>query len=220
MWHPDTICRLWIHEAQCIFYDRLINEDVSVDYDDLYAKPVIFADFFKPDLEEIRDFPKLTSVLNDVLDVYNVSFIAHMHVVFFLDAVQHISHLEMPRGETACSASVFINCLLTVCKQSNSTDLHILHLNEHIWLICYYYCYLVILIVIEYLTVAFAIAFLWLGNARSSLWLSWPGLACLSIQTNRGYCISDLREDMKKFMRTTGAYCGTAALDNARSHGW
>ena len=96
------------------------------------SQPVIFADFFKPDLEEIRDFPKLTSVLNDVLDVYNVSLIAHMHVVLFLDAVQHISHLEMPRGETACSASVFINCLLTVCKQSNSTDLHILHLNKHI----------------------------------------------------------------------------------------
>ena len=121
----DVFARLWVHECMRIFYDRLINEDdqqwfqklmvelvsrhlkMPMSHEDLFAKPIVFADFLKPDAdpkfyEEVRDLPKLTSVLNDLLDNYNVTFPTQMNLVFFIDALSHavrISRiLRQPRG--------------------------------------------------------------------------------------------------------------------------
>jgi len=124
---PDNqvFSRLWVHECMRIFYDRLINRDdqawfrdlmiglcsrhlkMSFSMEDLFAKPIVFADFLKPDAdprfyEEVRDLPKLTAVLNDLLDNYNVTFPTQMNLVFFEDALAHtvrISRiLRQPRG--------------------------------------------------------------------------------------------------------------------------
>jgi dynein heavy chain len=77
--------KLWVHESMRIFYDRLINEEdqiwfkktacelanrhmkVSTSVEELFAKPIIFADFLKPDAdprfyEEVADVGKLTTV--------------------------------------------------------------------------------------------------------------------------------------------------------------
>lgn len=124
---PDTLvfARLWVHESMRIFYDRLINQEdqawfrdmmlglcsrhlkMSFSMEDLFTKPIVFADFLKPDAdprfyEEVKDLTKLTAVLNDLLDNYNMAFPTQMNLVFFEDALTHtvrISRiLRQPRG--------------------------------------------------------------------------------------------------------------------------
>jgi dynein heavy chain len=123
--NADTFSRLWVHETMRIFYDRLINSEdqqwfqklmvellsrhmrMSVSQEDLFAKPIVFADFLRPDAdprfyEEIKDLVKLTTVLNDLLDNYNMSFPTQMNLVFFEDALTHTARisriLRQPRG--------------------------------------------------------------------------------------------------------------------------
>ena len=121
----DTFAKLWVHECQRIFYDRFINfEDqewfkkcisenvsrhlkVSLSEGDLFDKPIVFADFLKPDAdpkfyEDVPDLNKLTGVLNDLLDNYNAEFPTQMNLVFFEDALTHAARisriLRQPRG--------------------------------------------------------------------------------------------------------------------------
>ena len=53
--------------------------------------------------EEVKDLPKLTGVLNGILDNYNMIFPTQMNLVFFVDALSHavrISRiLRQPRGK-------------------------------------------------------------------------------------------------------------------------
>ena len=174
----DTWARLWVHECQRIFYDRLINVDdqnwfkkaicetltrhlkMPMNEDDLFKKPIVFAEFLKPDAdprfyEEIPDLGKLTSVLNDQLDNYNATFPTQMNLVFFEDAMTHtvrISRvLRQPRG----------NAMLIGVGGSGKQSL-----------------------------------------TKISAFVS--NMQCLSIEINRGYGIKEFREDIKKFMLKTG----------------
>ena len=69
--------------------------------------------------EEVRDLPKLTSVLNDILDNYNVTFPTQMNLVFFVDALSHavrISRiLRQPRGEAVTVLILFVILTGVVC---------------------------------------------------------------------------------------------------------
>jgi dynein heavy chain len=120
-----TFARLWVHECQRIFYDRFINSEdqqwfekvivenvsrhlkVSADSSDFFGQPIVFANFLKPDAdpkfyEDVRDLNKLTAVLDDLLDNYNVEFPTQMNLVFFQDALTHTAKiariLTQPRG--------------------------------------------------------------------------------------------------------------------------
>lgn len=123
----STFVSLWVHESMRIFYDRLINDDdqnwfknlivelssrhlkMPLSQNELFAKPIVFADFLKPELEpadrlyeEVKDLGKLSHVLNDLLEEYNVTFPTRMNLVFFIDALIHTARisriLRQPRG--------------------------------------------------------------------------------------------------------------------------
>ena len=82
--------------------------------------------------EEVKDLPKLTGVLNDILDNYNMTFPTQMNLVFFVDALSHavrISRiLRQPRGKVrggswnlrSCSRPFFV---LYDCKECQILDL-------------------------------------------------------------------------------------------------
>eukprot|EP01039_Chlorochromonas_danica_P005727 gene5727-6311_t len=174
----EVFTRLWVHECQRIFYDRLINKEdqawfqkmmvelcsrflrMSMSQEDLFNKPIVFVDFLRPDAEvrfyeEIRDLPKLTSILNDLLDNYNMTFPSQMNLVFFEDALTHTARisriLRQPRG----------NAMLVGVGGSGKQSL-----------------------------------------TRMAAFVA--NMACLSIEINRGYGINEFREDIKKFMLKTG----------------
>lgn len=69
--------------------------------------PIMFVDYLKPgaevrNYEFVKEFNRLEGILDDYLDEYNVSFPTQMGLVFFKDAVLHISRmariLRQPRG--------------------------------------------------------------------------------------------------------------------------
>lgn len=124
---PVAMFRLFCHESLRVFHDRLIdNTDkkyfcdilsqmASKHFNQDYAaetfekKPIIFGDFMKMGAEpkdrvyeDIKDSAKLMKVLNDYLDDYNMSCPKEMKLVFFLDAIQHVSRIarmvRQPRG--------------------------------------------------------------------------------------------------------------------------
>jgi len=125
----DTLAKLWCHEAMRVFCDRLIDDtdrkyftqmlcdEVKIklkmpwDHAMLFEneeQKLIYGDYFKVGVsredrkyEEIVDTKKLSSVFTDYLDEYN-SENKEMRLVFFWDAVEHISRLcrvlRQPRG--------------------------------------------------------------------------------------------------------------------------
>ena len=174
----ETFARLWVHECQRIFYDRFINNEdqdwfkkvaleqvsrhlkVSATEEDYFEKPIVFANFLKPDAdpkfyEDVKDLVKLTAVLDDQLDNYNVTFPTQMNLVFFQDALTHTARigriLAQPRG----------NAMLIGVGGSGKQSL-----TKMASFVC--------------------------------------GMSCLSIEINRGYGITEFREDIKKFMIKTG----------------
>ncbi|XP_053147968.1 dynein axonemal heavy chain 6 isoform X2 [Hemicordylus capensis] len=112
------IFRLFCHECQRVFHDRLIcTEDkqyfysiladmaskhfgVSVDPDSFVSKPIIFGDYIKPGAdkadrlyEELTDIQKIMGVLQDYLDDYNITTAKEVKLVFFQDAIEHVSRI-------------------------------------------------------------------------------------------------------------------------------
>jgi dynein heavy chain len=121
----DTMVRLWIHETARCFHDRLINDNdkewfneriikllgdnlsVRWDYNEVFVKRnIMFGDWFRPGLErmyeEATDPKKVGKLLDDFLDESNSSSPNRMNLVFFEDAVKHISRIvriiRQPRG--------------------------------------------------------------------------------------------------------------------------
>ncbi|KAG1666392.1 hypothetical protein FOA52_006501 [Chlamydomonas sp. UWO 241] len=128
---PDahtTLTRLWVHENMRVFHDRLVcDEDKrhfttmlhdllrqkfgsKEEHDELFVDQSIhFGDYMRMGVpfedrvyEEAKDHVRLLTLLGDYLDEYNMSSKAPMRLVFFADAVQHISRiariLRQPRG--------------------------------------------------------------------------------------------------------------------------
>ncbi|GBG29459.1 Dynein heavy chain 1, axonemal [Hondaea fermentalgiana] len=126
---PDTFALLFMHESMRVFHDRLINiEDkrwfttllielvnrqlkLSMTHEKVFESdwPIMFCDFLRPGLafdermyEVAKDQAKVEQVLEDNLDEYNMSNPTQMNLVFFGDAIEHISRIariiRQPRG--------------------------------------------------------------------------------------------------------------------------
>ncbi|KAK3599709.1 hypothetical protein CHS0354_037182 [Potamilus streckersoni] len=112
------IFRLFCHEAQRVFHDRLINNEdktyfygilaemaskhfgETVEPDSFSTNPIIFGDFMKMGVErkdriyeELSDTKKLYNILQDYLDDYNMQSSKEMKLVFFMDAIEHVSRI-------------------------------------------------------------------------------------------------------------------------------
>jgi dynein heavy chain len=119
--------KLFCHECQRVFHDRLINREdktyfntilsemssrffsMDVTPESFEEKPIIFGDFIKMGAskedkmyENLADMKKVNHVLNEYLDDFNMSSSKEMKLVFFLDAVEHVSRIarmtRQPRG--------------------------------------------------------------------------------------------------------------------------
>ena len=118
----DSLIRLWCHEGARVFRDRLISEEDSDWYNDatlhqlhtalgakLWEKPdfvdCLYGDFMTrtdKEYKELKDRSKVQEILVEYLEEYNVTFPSRMELVFFRDAVNHVSRiarmLSQPRG--------------------------------------------------------------------------------------------------------------------------
>ncbi|CAH8607094.1 unnamed protein product [Heterobilharzia americana] len=114
----QTISRLFYHEAQRVFHDRLINQEdkqffnqilsdmaskyfgESIGPETFTKSPILFGDFLKPGTpraerlyEEFCDIEKLKSLLMDYLDDYNLVMSKDVKLVFFVDAIEHVCRI-------------------------------------------------------------------------------------------------------------------------------
>ncbi|XP_019373751.1 PREDICTED: dynein heavy chain 6, axonemal [Gavialis gangeticus] len=112
------VFRLFSHECQRIFHDRLINSEdkqyfhsilsemaskhfgIPVDPEYFLNKPIIFGDFLKFGAdkadriyEDLTNMEKIVTVLQDYLDDYNITNAKETKLVFFQDAIEHVSRI-------------------------------------------------------------------------------------------------------------------------------
>ena len=122
--NADVFTRLWIHESMRCFHDRLISQEdrlwftnqicsllkrkfsLSWTHEELFEKePIMFVDYIRPEEDIYEQSPgidKLSALLSDYLEEYNMTSSNPMKLVFFRDAILHISRisriLRQPRG--------------------------------------------------------------------------------------------------------------------------
>ncbi len=123
--NPETMIRLWVHECQRCFEDRLVNSTdklwctqklaillsknfgSDMKHDTIFKKrPIAFCDFMNEGdrmYEEVKEPEKLIEALESRLGDYNAEMPSNqMNLVFFDDAVKHISRIariiRQPRG--------------------------------------------------------------------------------------------------------------------------
>ncbi|KAL6467190.1 hypothetical protein MHYP_G00249940 [Metynnis hypsauchen] len=114
----NQIFRLFCHECQRVFHDRLINNEdksyfntmlsemagkhfsISLEPSYFAKQPIIFGDFIKVGVdkadrvyEDLMDMEKIRNVLQDYLDDYNMTFAKETKLVFFQDAIEHVSRI-------------------------------------------------------------------------------------------------------------------------------
>uniref|UniRef100_A0A452TJF6 Dynein axonemal heavy chain 6 n=1 Tax=Ursus maritimus TaxID=29073 RepID=A0A452TJF6_URSMA len=112
------IFRLFCHECQRVFHDRLINNEdkhyfhtiltemankhfgIAIGLEYFLNKPIIFGDFIKFGADKIDriyddmpDMEKIANVLEDYLDDYNLVNPKEVKLVFFQDAIEHVSRI-------------------------------------------------------------------------------------------------------------------------------
>uniref|UniRef100_A0A8D3CE91 Dynein, axonemal, heavy chain 6 n=1 Tax=Scophthalmus maximus TaxID=52904 RepID=A0A8D3CE91_SCOMX len=96
----NQIFRLFCHECQRVFHDRLINNQDKTYFNTIvsemanfrvYADNTTFIYPFYRLYEDLTDMSKIRTVLQDYLDDYNVTFSKETKLVFFQDAIEHVS---------------------------------------------------------------------------------------------------------------------------------
>ncbi|XP_032736568.1 dynein heavy chain 6, axonemal isoform X2 [Lontra canadensis] len=174
------IFRLFCHECQRVFHDRLINNEdkhyfhtiltemankhfgIAIGLEYFLTKPIIFGDFIKFGTDksdriydDMPDMEKIANVLEDYLDDYNLINPKEVKLVFFQDAIEHVSRIaRMIRQERG-------NALLVGVGGTGKQSLT--RLAAHI-------C----------------------------------GYKCLQIELSRGYNYDSFHEDLRKLYRLAG----------------
>nr|KAF6307771.1 dynein axonemal heavy chain 6 [Myotis myotis] len=112
------IFRLFCHECQRVFHDRLINNEdkqyfhsiltemankyfgIAIGLEYFLTKPILFGDFIKFGADksdriynDLPDMEKIANVLQDYLDDYNLTNPKEVKLVFFQDAIEHVTRI-------------------------------------------------------------------------------------------------------------------------------
>ena len=120
---PDKMVQLWNHETQRVFADRLTDQqdkdwftelikdlsqsEFKAEYTKEQLNDTLFGDYMSQDpmdkpYREITDMEKLQSLLLEYQEDYVINYNKPMDLVFFKDAVGHLSRvcrvLRQPRG--------------------------------------------------------------------------------------------------------------------------
>ncbi|KAG9480610.1 hypothetical protein GDO78_012200 [Eleutherodactylus coqui] len=85
------IFRLFCHECQRVFHDRLINSEDKQYFHTMLSE--MATDKADRVYEDLTDVEKIRSVLQDYLDDYNMTNTKDVKLVFFQDAVEHVSRI-------------------------------------------------------------------------------------------------------------------------------
>jgi dynein heavy chain len=110
--NKETLVSLWAHEAQRIFYDRLVDEkdrswflnviqgylqnNFQIEWDINYIKEIVFGDFANSQSKymKIDDLDSLPKKLTDFMLKHNSEYPGKaMNLVFFKDAILHLSKI-------------------------------------------------------------------------------------------------------------------------------
>jgi dynein heavy chain len=117
----DMFMKLWLHEVSRVFRDRLVGDEdrswfngtckkmihdhVNLDWEVAEFENLYFGDYMARENKaytEVTDVENFHTLLVEYLEEYNISNTAQMHLVFFSDAISHISRicrvLRLPRG--------------------------------------------------------------------------------------------------------------------------
>jgi dynein heavy chain, axonemal len=117
----SSILKLWCHESARVFRDRLINEEdrswfngallerlqsaLGMSWKNEDFADLIYGNYttrMGREYKELFDRNQINVLLNEYLDEYNMTFPSRMELVFFTDAVYHVSRiarvLSQPRG--------------------------------------------------------------------------------------------------------------------------
>jgi dynein heavy chain len=116
----EMLISIWVHESQRVFSDRLVDEQDRDWFVQLIQEPlakifefewnkehvnnILFGDYANQSKEYMRidSYDSLPNKLKDSLAIYNSLNAKQMNLVFFKDAIMHLSRicrvLRQPRG--------------------------------------------------------------------------------------------------------------------------
>eukprot|EP00741_Cyanophora_paradoxa_P024436 tig00022075_g23593.t1 len=116
-----TLVKLWCHECARVFQDRLIDDtdkswfdnlikellqqNFELEWDVMSFQGLLFGDYLTREEKEykmVTDIEALSKLLAEYLEDYTVTYNKTMNLVFFRDAIEHISRISriirQPRG--------------------------------------------------------------------------------------------------------------------------
>lgn len=114
----QSILRLWAHECNRVFSDRLVNDKDRKQFHNILTgvmeaqfelnswtdmidphSRLLFGDYMSgssdhKNYEEIKDEVELVKVMNEQLEYYNTTMDRQMNLVMFMDAIEHVSRIS------------------------------------------------------------------------------------------------------------------------------
>ena len=121
---PEGLIRMWGHECERVFHDRLTTSDDRDIFKDIRERlctkyfrkdwsailgprtPLLFGNFLDNRVEqanrkftEFTDHTKLTTVCNEYLEDYNAMFPSPMNLVLFMNAIEHCCRIARVIGQ-------------------------------------------------------------------------------------------------------------------------